>query len=677
MGSLIKYEKGDESMKSLKTKLVVYFSILILLICTSLGYIALHGIQEAVNEESEKALVSLAQEGSKLVRSRIETQLQKFEVLADREEIKGMNWEEQKPVLEDQLKKLGLLSMAVVHPDGTAYDNTGIVFNLGDRGYVQKALSGRAAISDIIIARETNELSMLYAVPIKKDGEVVGALVPRGDANLLSNAISDMKVGEKGYSYIINGSGTVVAHPDGQKVINQFNPIKESEHDESLKSVAEVFQKILASENKQGISSYSFENRNLYVAYAPIEETEWIIVTTVDEEEKLATVRGGQKGIFYVALVILFISIGIASIAGSLITKPIIELSKHAEKIAGLDITEDISSKFLDRKDETATLAKAFQMITDNLRIFIKQVGDISQLVASSSVELAATSQQSAIAANEVAKTIEEIARSANDQAKETEEGVKKTEELSQIIKEDLEYMQQINVATQQLIELKEEGITTIKALTEKTQRSDNAIQTIYKTTIETNENAEKISEASKIIEGIAEQTNLLALNAAIEAARAGEAGKGFAIVAEEIRKLAEQSTHSVKTIDEMLRKVQDKSQDAVNIMQDVIAIIKEEVEGVKITEDKFNSIAGQVEIVKELVNKSVESVERMSIKKDQLNDVIQNLAAIAEENAAGTEEASASVEEQTASLEEIANASDSLTHLVEEMQGSINKFKI
>ncbi|SES82943.1 HAMP domain-containing protein [Natronincola peptidivorans] len=378
-----------------------------------------------------------------------------------------------------------------------------------------------------------------------------------------------------------------------------------------------------------------------------------------------------------VAAVILVILI--ASILNKQITVPILLLSNTIERMSNYDITfreDDEAASYINRKDEIGSITRALKKMQENLVMLIKNISDTSQQVASSSEELTATSQQSSMASDEVARTIEEIAKSANEQAKDTESGVLKTDELNKIIEEDLKDMDRINNSVNQLTILKNDGVKTIKQLTEKTNNSNEAIKNIHQSAVDTNESAEKIGEASRIIEGIAEQTNLLALNAAIEAARAGEAGKGFAVVADEIRKLAEQSTYSVKEIDEMLKKLQSNSKNAVVIMENVLSIIKEQVESVRVTENKFTGIAEEIEKVGEIVAKSVESVTTMDNTKNALADLMQNLAAIAEENAAGTEEASASVEEQTASMEEIANASESLARLAEELQESIMKFK-
>jgi methyl-accepting chemotaxis protein len=643
-------------------------------IAATLGIIVMQTVKRTIVSDAEGTLELLAEEGRKLVESRVEIQVRMAEMVAAREDIANMDWEIQQPILIREVEKSEFLSMAIVYPDGTTYDYSGIIINLGDRDYVKKAFNGEVGISDISVARGTEELSMMYAVPIKKESEIVGVLVARAGADFLSTVTDDMGYGSVGYAYLINGSGKTIAHPDRERVFEQFNPIEAAAVEEEYRPLAQQFEKIL--EEQRGVSTYIFGGRNIYCAYAPIENTDWILTITADEGEILYSLPILQKNIILPTLILLVLGIVIAYIIGSSTTKPIISIAKFAEKIADLNVKEDVPKKLLHRKDEIGSLAKTFQFVNDNLREFIIKILGTSQQVASSSEELTAISNQSATSADEVARTIEEIAKSANEQAKDTENGVLKTDELNKIIEEDLKDMEEINTVMERLIILKDDGVENIKSLIDKTKQSDEAIKTIYTSTVETNESAEKISEASKLIENIAEQTNLLALNAAIEAARAGDAGRGFAIVAEEIRKLAEQSTNSVHEINAMLQRLQEKSQNAVDIMQGILTIIKEQVESVQVTESKFHSISGEVEDVKTIVNRSMASAKKMDKQKTELSDIMQSLAAIAEENAASSEEAAASVEEQTASMEEIHNASITLARLAEELQEGITKFK-
>jgi methyl-accepting chemotaxis protein len=192
-------------MKSIKTKLIVYFSILILVIAATLGIIVMQTVKRTIVSDAEGTLELLAEEGRKLVESRVEIQVRMAEMVAAREDIANMDWEIQQPILIREVEKSEFLSMAIVYPDGTTYDYSGIIINLGDRDYVKKAFNGEVGISDISVARGTEELSMMYAVPIKKESEIVGVLVARAGADFLSTVTDDMGYGSVGYAYLING----------------------------------------------------------------------------------------------------------------------------------------------------------------------------------------------------------------------------------------------------------------------------------------------------------------------------------------------------------------------------------------------------------------------------------------------------------------------------------------
>src|SRR5690606_25695896 len=132
-----------------------------------------------------------------------------------------------------------------------------------------------------------------YATPIEMDGKIVGALIGRRDGNSLSEITDDTGYGEKGYGYIINGDGTIIAHPDRQKVIDQFNPLEDVKEDESLRSLADLFE--LALKEKTGVSTYSYNGNDLITGFAPIEGTDWIVVINGNQEEVFASIPRLQK----------------------------------------------------------------------------------------------------------------------------------------------------------------------------------------------------------------------------------------------------------------------------------------------------------------------------------------------------------------------------------------------
>ncbi|HHY14091.1 MAG TPA: hypothetical protein GX526_05560 [Thermoanaerobacterales bacterium] len=311
-----------------------------------------------------------------------------------------------------------------------------------------------------------------------------------------------------------------------------------------------------------------------------------------------------------------------------------------------------------------------------NLIELIEDISEKGEQVVASAEELMATSHESSMSAEEIAQAIEDIAQGASEQASDTEKGATIVGELGEQIVENLQELELLNKVINQILELKDEGLETVKTLVEKTEESAAAASEIHENILHTNESAVQIGNAAKMVESIANQTNLLALNAAIEAARAGEAGRGFAVVADEIRKLAEESNMFTKEIHKVIQELMEKTAAGVETMESVGAIVRAQNESVDMTNNQFNGIAKAIENMQNSLEDFNKSMDKIETSKDGTLNVIQNLSAIAQENAAGTEEASASVEEQTAATEQISDASSALAELSEEMQEAIGRFK-
>ncbi len=662
-------------MKSIKTKLIVYFCALVLLSSSVISLISLKASSEALIGEAEKGLKLLVAEVSKLTKSRIEMQKSILETISLREDIQSMDWEKQRAVLKAEVKNTEFIDMGIVLPNGTAYYPDGTTSQLGDRDYIKKALNGETNLSDVLVSRVTNEPVIMYAVPIKADEKIVGALIGRRSGDALSKVIEDAGYGDSGYAYVINSKGTVMAHRDINRVVNQFNPIEEAKKDDGQKSAAELFEKIIAQ--KAGVSTYSFEGNEMYAAYTPIDSTGWIVVVTANKKEVLSSISLLQRGVLVTTAAGLLISIMLTYLIGSSIVRPIIKIVRCSEKISDLDITQDIPEGLLKKKDEIGILSKALQGITGSLREITYEIKASSEQVAAASEELTATSQESAAVAGQVSGAMEQIAKATSEQAKNAQDGCSKAFLLEELVEKDQGCIRNLNTLSNRIAEVVNDGLKEVDGLAEITEESNGATKEIYEIILKTNENSGKIGQASSLIASVADQTNLLALNATIEAARAGEAGKGFAVVAEEITKLAEQSSMSTKSIDKMVKELQSNAEAAVKSVQRVSAICKSQTDSVTQSRDKYMLIERTMKETGEAVEKLNASGKELVTMKKEILQALQALSAIAEENAASSQQAMASMEEQAASAEEIAGTSQSLSNLAQSLQCVISKFRV
>ncbi|QOY36580.1 methyl-accepting chemotaxis protein [Anaerobacillus isosaccharinicus] len=672
-------------MNSIKTKLIISFSLVILFASTSLGFFTLQNASRSIIAEAESGLHSLVTEGARLTESRIESQFRYLEGLTNIPQLVDRNALPQVKanILLNHVVDSGYIRMGIADLKGNLYlsDTYGInkqIVDISERAYYKNSLQGERQImppSISVNADDNGGMIMVSSIPVYFQNKVSGALVAVGGADFLNSIVDDMGYGEEGYAYIIDGTGTIIAHPNREMVTSQFNPIKDVEEDASLKSLANVFEKILVE--KQGYSEYSFNGNDLYFGYAPIEGTDWFLVIAANEREVLSAIPTLQRNVGLITLIVLIISVVIAALIGNSITNPIVKIIRHSEKIASLDITENVPESLLKKKDEVGGLSQSLQTITVSLREIIGDINKSAEHVSASSEELTATSQQSASAAEEVSKTITEIASGAADQAESTEAGSSQAILLGETVEENQSFMRELNEASQKVNEVVAEGLVEIDNLTNISNESSKATKEVHEGIIKTNDSAKKISEASGVIAAIADQTNLLALNAAIEAARAGEAGKGFSVVADEIRKLAEQSTRSTQTIDEVVQELQNNAKFAVDIMDRVSEILIEQENKVKVTKGKYESIDLAMKEAQHAVEKLNVSGSEMEKMKDAIMDTLQNLSAIAEENSASTEEVSAAMEEQAASMDDISRASESLSQLSQDLQSVVSKFKI
>jgi len=465
---------------------------------------------------------------------------------------------------------------------------------------------------------------------------------------------------------------TTIRNEQGERVTGTF-----------LGKESAAYQPVTAGQRYLGEATIL--GRNYLTAYEPIKDAGGqvigILFLGVSEDEASAMIQvfvNRMLGILLAGTAVILLAAALFTfIFAGRLASPIRRLASHAALVGELNLSEEVPEDILHRQDEIGQLAEVFETVTRQLRTTMSEIGQATVQVAHSAQSLKDTSTQSAMASEEVARTIEEIANGAADQARDTESGAANINELSQLIEKDQQLVNALNTTVEQVNQLKNEGLVSLKEVVDKTAESGKAAAEVTETISNTHQSAQKIQQASAMIKSIAEQTNLLALNAAIESARAGEAGRGFAVVADEIRKLAEQSNQFAGEIDTVISDLTGKTAHAVTTMEKVAVIVGVQNQRVEETDQRFQGIDQAIRQMSQVLADLNQSTRQMEIKKEEIIGVIENLSAISEENAASTQQASATVEEQTAAMAEIAQSSKVLADLAAAIEAGLDQFKL
>ena len=269
------------------------------------------------------------------------------------------------------------------------------------------------------------------------------------------------------------------------------------------------------------------------------------------------------------------------------------------------------------------------------------------------------------------------MAEGASSQAQDTQTATESVIVIGNMVEETNEEVSGLRSNVERMKESGEAANCNLKELEEINSEVKESIEEIYRQTNTTNESAMKIKDAIALITSIAEETNLLSLNASIEAARAGEQGKGFAVVANQIQKLAEQSNDSAMKVQGITNMLMEDSEKAVVTMDKVKKIMETQMQKVDTTGTMFTEVQEGIEKSMHGITTISEKTQNMDQARVNVVDIVQNLTAIAEENAAGTEEASASVTEVSAVVDDISNNAKQLLDVAQVIDQHMKKFSV
>lgn len=379
--------------------------------------------------------------------------------------------------------------------------------------------------------------------------------------------------------------------------------------------------------------------------------------------------------IFLIVIVVgLYLIISFGIMISVLITRPLKSIQELMKDAANGDLTHRGE---YDTQDELGQLNTSYNHMIDSIKDTIGTVNENAEMVVASSAQLSASAEQSTQASTHIASTIQDLAQGSEHQLQSIEESNQAIQRITGYAQQISDNMNAVSTSATDSAEMSAAGEKKIREMIDQMQTINDNVAGLGEAVKRLNERSAEIGSINSVITSIADQTNLLALNAAIEAARAGEHGKGFAVVADEVRKLAEQSVQSADQIKALIGTIQNETSDTLANMDETIKGVEVGIEVAKTAGDSFTDIEQSIQKVAEQLGDVAEAISQLTDGSQKVADSISNVKAVAETAAAGSQTVSAGTEEQLASMEEIETSANSLAEVSDELQHAVRRFKI
>ena len=393
--------------------------------------------------------------------------------------------------------------------------------------------------------------------------------------------------------------------------------------------------------------------------------------------EANARINRSSLMILGIAAFVLIIALLVCAKIASAIARVIVQTETLLSSLADGELNLTVNERILRRSDEIGVMGHAVKRLLDELQSIIGSIKKNTDTLMRQGDNLETMASQTSTTADEISSAVEDISKGAVAMAEDIESATGQVANMGAIIEKIADSVKELDNLSEQMHESDVEASRIINELSESNDRTTDAIKKIEVSVHTTNDSVTRIQDAVNLIASIASETSLLALNASIEAARAGEAGRGFAVVATEISKLSEDSAQSTKTIEDIIHQLTVDSEASVRIMNEVNEIILEQQQKLVQTREKFDVVSTGIENSRKESSVISSQADECNSERGKVVDVIQNLSAVSEENAASTQETTASMQELNATINLLAEAAGELKSMAQVLEEDVAFFKL
>lgn len=666
---------------SIKVKIILLLSIIILAVNAGMGYMSYYIASNALVGNLNQILPEMAKESALLIENNMESNLDLLDAIVYNLKDGNLTQEQIVPKLKIQETKGRYLLLGIADTKGNLVMSSNKVINIQNLDVYKKALSGERSVSEPsldmigISGISTDSLIVVYALPMKVGGKVDSVLIAVRSGNEFSTLVNDISFSKTGKAFMVNENGDMIANENLSLVYDKVNYITVADQDRSFRELADLLT--LMKDGKSGSGDYTFNGIKKYAGYAPVGSTGWSIVLAGDSSDMLSGLE--KLGSSAVIFTLLFVNLGIIAVffVTRSLTNGLRTIVNHITAMAKGDLAQQIPIELTKKKDEMGVLAESLFQMQNFTGKIIYSIKSSSATIDDQSENLFSISRTMTVATDHVTTAIQDIAKGAGEQADELSKMLGSLDHFSQELGKVVQLLDNVGQKTNNVSTMAEDSNDKMKSLV----KSSGVIQTSFddfKSKISNlGVSVKKVNEIANYINSIAEQTNLLSLNATIEAARAGEAGRGFAVVADNIRNFAEQNRRL-----------------SVNINSIIQGVTKETDQMLVTTYSLGNELNQQIEVLNTCIlsfENMIEAFQRMTPEIDVVNTsvyeldeeknrIIENIggvASIAEEVSASTQEIAATAQEMSASMVEISSSAKVLNGRTGEMQEQIKQFVI